>query len=168
MTQATGAPARPDVTGGRLIEGVVIKDLVTHPDERGFFREMIRVSDGFFGKEAFAQLSHSLMHPGSGKGWHYHPSQIDWWYVIGNLKVVLYDMREDSPTHKQLNEVFMGDSYGAKILKIPPMVAHGCRALDTTHLIYVTSSTYDPAQEGRLPHDDPTIGYDFNAGPPVK
>ena len=160
--------ARADVTGERLIEGVEIKDLVTHPDERGFFREMIRVTDPFFGAGAFAQLSHSLMHPGSGKGWHWHPNQTDWWYAIGSLKVVLYDLREDSPTHRQLNEVFMGDMYGAKILKIPPRVAHGCRALDTTHLVYVTSSVYDPAQEGRIPHDDPEIGYDFNAGPPVK
>ena len=165
---STTAATRPDVTGPRLIEGVVIKDLVTHPDERGFFREMIRVTDEFFGEGSFAQLSHSLMHPGSGKGWHYHPDQIDWWYVIGSLKVVLYDLREGSPTHRVTNEVFMGDMYGSKILKIPPMVAHGCRALDTTHLLYVTSSVYNPEQEGRIPHDDAQIGYDFNAGPPVK
>ena len=149
-----------------MIQGVEVKELVTHADERGFFRELIRVSDGFFG-EGFGQLSHSLMHPGSGKGWHYHPQQVDWWYVIGNLKVVLDDLRDDSPTHKQLEEVFMGDIYGPTILKIPPMVAHGCRALDTTHLLYVTSSVYDPAQEGRMPHDDPTLGYDFSAGPPI-
>jgi dTDP-4-dehydrorhamnose 3,5-epimerase len=168
LTQTTGAPSRPDVTGPGLIEGVVIKDLVTHPDERGFFREMIRVTDGFFGEGSFGQLSHSLMHPGSGKGWHFHSGQIDWWYVIGNLKVALYDLREASPTHRQMNEVFMGDMYGAKILKIPPMVAHGCRALDTTHLIYVTSSVYDTEQEGRIAPDDPELGYDFVSSPPVK
>ncbi|MEA2683765.1 MAG: dTDP-4-dehydrorhamnose 3,5-epimerase [Chloroflexota bacterium] len=164
---ATEQARGSDAVGRPLIEGVEIKLLTTHPDERGFFRELIRRSDDFFG-EGFAQLSHSLMHPGSGKGWHYHPNQVDWWYCIGNLKVVLYDLREGSPTHRQLNELFMGDNYGAKIIKIPPMVAHGCRALDTTHLLYVTSSVYDPEQEGRIPHDDPEIGYDFNAGPPVK
>ena len=150
-----------------LIAGVEIKELVTHPDERGFFRELIRATDPFF-SEGFGQLSHSLMHPGSGKGWHYHPGQIDWWYCIGSLKVALYDLREDSATHGRLNEVFMGDMYGPKILRIPPMVAHGCRALDTTHLLYVTSSVYDPAQEGRIPHDDAALGYDFVAGPAVK
>ena len=168
MTQSPGATSRPDINSERLIDGVVIKDLVTHPDERGFFREMIRVTDGFFGEGSFGQLSHSLMHPGSGKGWHYHPGQTDWWYAIGSLKVALYDLREQSVTHKQLNEIFMGDMYGAKIVKIPPMVAHGCRALDTTHLIYVTSSVYDPAQEGRIAPDDPTLGYDFVSPPPVK
>jgi dTDP-4-dehydrorhamnose 3,5-epimerase len=159
--------AAVDAGGKQLIDGVEIKRLVTHADERGFFREMIRVTDSFFGDGAFAQLSHSMMHPGSAKGWHYHPTQVDWWYVIGNLKVALYDLREGSPTHKQTNELLMGDLYGAGILRIPPMVAHGCRALDTTHLIYVTSSVYDPAEEGRLPHNDPELGYDFVSGPPV-
>ena len=83
-----------------MIEGVEIKDLVTHSDERGFFREMIRVSDSFFGEGSFGQLSHSLMHPGSGKGWHYHPNQTDWWYAIGSLKVALYDLRPASPTNQ--------------------------------------------------------------------
>ena len=34
------------------IEGVVVRELVTHSDERGFFREIIRVTDEFF-KEGF-------------------------------------------------------------------------------------------------------------------
>jgi dTDP-4-dehydrorhamnose 3,5-epimerase len=166
MTQTEATPPT-DARGAGLIQGVEVKRLVTHADERGFFREMIRVTDGFFGEGSFGQLSHSLMHPGSGKGWHFHHNQVDWWYVIGNLKVALYDLREDSPTHRQLNELFMGDIYGATIVKIPPMVAHGCRALDTTHLIYVTSSVYDPSEEGRIPPDDPELGYDFVATPPV-
>jgi len=45
-----------------LIDGVVFKELVTHTDERGFFREIIRVTDGFFGA-GFGQWSHSLMYP---------------------------------------------------------------------------------------------------------
>ena len=35
------------------IEGVVVKTLVTHADERGFFREVIRKTDPFFA-EGFA------------------------------------------------------------------------------------------------------------------
>lgn len=151
------------------IEGVVIKDLVTHPDERGFFRELIRETDPFFG-EGFAQLSHSLMHPGVAKAWHIHKTQIDWWYVpVGVLKVALYDTREDSSTKGQLQELFMGGDHGHKILKIPPGVAHGCKAITgEAHLIYVTSNVYDPAEEGRIPHDDPGIGYDWVSGPQIK
>ncbi len=150
------------------IAGVEIKELKTHPDQRGFFREIIRVTDAFFG-EGFGQLSHSLMFPGVAKAWHYHHTQVDWWYVpVGALKVVLHDLREDSPTRGETMELMMGENYPAIVLKIPPGVAHGCKALGgITHLFYVTSNTYDPKEEGRLPHDDPCIGYDWLAGAPI-
>ena len=74
-----------------MIEGVAVHELVTHPDERGFFREIIRVTDPFF-SEGFAQFSHSLMHAGVTKAWHLHEKQVDWWYVsCGLLKVALHD-----------------------------------------------------------------------------
>ena len=90
-----------------MIEGVEIKELATHADERGFFREIIRESDGFFGH--FGQWSHALMYPGSAKAWHHHREQTDWWYAIGSLKVALYDLRPDSPTKGELVELFLGD-----------------------------------------------------------
>ena len=147
------------------IEGVVAKQLVTLADERGFFREVIRETDGFF--DRFGQWSHSLMYAGTTKAWHIHQKQTDWWYVIGALKVALYDTREGSPTKGRLMELLMGDLH-ATCLKIPPGVAHGCRALEKSHLLYLTSSVYDPADEGRIPHDDASIGYDWTAGPTIK
>ncbi len=152
-----------------MIQGVEVKELKTYPDERGFFRELIRRTDEFFG-EGFGQLSHSVMYPGVAKAWHVHKTQVDWWYVpVGNLKLVMVDLRPDSPTKGELQEILMGENYPAKIVKIPAGVAHGCRALGgVTHLLYVTSKTYDPAEEGRIAHDDPSIGYDWKAGPEIK
>ena len=46
-----------------MINGIVLKELNTHSDERGFFREIIRVTDEFFA-EGFGQWSHSLMFAG--------------------------------------------------------------------------------------------------------
>ena len=43
------------------IEGVEIKELVTHPDERGFFREIIRVTDPF-SERASPNSATRLMH----------------------------------------------------------------------------------------------------------
>ncbi|MBO0727849.1 MAG: dTDP-4-dehydrorhamnose 3,5-epimerase family protein [Acidimicrobiaceae bacterium] len=149
-----------------MIDGVKVKQLVTHSDERGFFREVIRETDEFFGH--FGQWSHSLMYPGTAKAWHIHQRQTDWWYVIGGLKVALHDLRQGSSTHGTTQELFMGDQYGPVCLKIPPGVAHGCRALELTHLLYVTSNVYDPSDEGRLPHDDRGIGYDWAAFPEIK
>jgi dTDP-4-dehydrorhamnose 3,5-epimerase len=149
-----------------VLSGVEIKQLTTYPDERGFFREIIRETDGFFGH--FGQLSHSLMYPGTAKAWHLHQKQIDWWYCIGALKVALHDLREGSESRGQTVTFFMGDRFGASCVKIPPGVAHGCRALELTHLLYVTSNVYDPDDEGRIPHDDPGIGYDWTAFPEIK
>jgi dTDP-4-dehydrorhamnose 3,5-epimerase len=151
-----------------MIEGVIIKELKTHPDERGFFRELIRVTDGFFG-EGFGQWSHSKMYRDVIKAWHFHQQQVDWWYVpVGALKVVLHDLRPDSPTYRQTQELFMGEHYGEKVLKIPPGVAHGCKVLSgEAHLFYITSNTYNPQDEGRIPHDDPTIGYDWLKRTPI-
>lgn len=151
------------------IPGVEVKQLETHPDERGFFRELIRVSDPFF-REGFGQWSHSLMHVGVAKGWHIHKVQVDWWYVAaGLLKVALHDTRAGSATHGGTVDFLMGDNHHAQVLRIPPGVAHGCRCLSgPAHLFYVTSHIYDPADDGKIPHDDPAIGYDWLAQPPVK
>lgn len=152
-----------------MIDGVVLKDLQTYTDERGFFREIIRCSDNFFA-EGFGQFSHSMMYPGVAKAWHIHPHQVDWWYVpIGVLKVALIDRRTGSPTEGELMEFFLGENQGARVLKIPPGVAHGCKAIGgVSHLFYITSMTYDPKEEGRIVHDDPSIGYDWTKGASIK
>ena len=63
-----------------MIDGVVAKELTTHSDERGYFRELIRVTDDFFG-EGFGQWSHSVVLEGVAKAWHIHKQQVDWNYV---------------------------------------------------------------------------------------
>ena len=150
------------------IEGVEVKNLVTHSDERGFFREIVRVSDDIFA-EGFGQWSHSLMYQGVAKAWHVHQRQTDWWYVgKGAIKVALYDTRPDSPTSGQLQELLIGEGHRSVVVKIPPGVAHGCKVLSAeAHLFYITSHIYDPDDEGRIPYDDPSIGYDWTSGPEI-
>ena len=152
-----------------MINDVVIKELVTHCDERGFFREIIRVTDDFF-TEGFGQWSHSLMYTGVAKAWHIHRLQVDWWYVpIGVLRVALHDTRPASPTFRETMELRLGEHQSSQILRIPPGVAHGCKCLSgPAHLFYVTSRIYDPNDEGRISYDDPTIGYDWERGPAIK
>lgn len=148
-----------------MISGVMIKDLVRHPDERGFFEEMIRVTDTFF-SEGFGQVSHSFMVSGVVKAWHIHKTQVDWWYVVtGVIKAVLFDNRNDSKTHGELMEIVLGKAPPNKIIKIPPGVAHGLKVLEgPADLVYVTSGVYAKDEEGRIPYDDPGIGYDWVAG----
>lgn len=151
-----------------MIDGVFIKQLVRYPDERGFFEEILRKSDPIFA-EGFGQLSRSTMHQGVVKAWHIHKTQIDWWYVIvGRIKVALYDMRNDSPTHKTLDELILDDTEHNNVIKIPPGVAHGLKVLvGPATLMYVTNGQYSKDEEGRLTHNDPSIGYDWVQGTPI-
>ncbi|MBI3956039.1 dTDP-4-dehydrorhamnose 3,5-epimerase family protein [Candidatus Gottesmanbacteria bacterium] len=148
-----------------MIDGVQIKRLIRHPDERGFFEELIRFTDPIFA-EGFGQLSRSSMVTGVVKAWHVHTTQIDWWYVVkGTVKVALYDARSGSATHKELNEFTLGEEGQDIILKIPAGVAHGLKVIKgPAELVYVTSGTYSKDEEGRIPYDDPEIGYDWVQG----
>jgi dTDP-4-dehydrorhamnose 3,5-epimerase len=88
---------------------------------------------------------------------------------MSDLKVVLYDTREKSATYKKFNEFWLGEHGSNVILKIPPAVAHGCLVVgERSELFYVTSSPYNPKEEERIPHDDPTIGYDWFKKPEIK
>lgn len=148
-----------------MIDGVQTKQLVRHPDERGFFEELIRITDPIF-KEGFGQLSRSSMIAGVVKAWHVHKTQVDWWYVVkGTVKVALYDGRQGSVTHKEFNQFILGEEGQDIILKIPAGVAHGLKVIKgPAELVYITSSTYNKDEEGRIPHDDPQIGYDWVQG----
>jgi len=150
------------------ILGVTIKQLKTNLDPRGFFREVVRVTDPFFGPGEFGQWSHSKMQKNVVKAWHYHHVQTDWWYCpIGVLQTVLYDNREESPTYQKKLIIEMGDSQeypGAHevCVKIPPGVLHGCKVVTpTAHLFYITSVTYNPQEEGRFPYNAPFVGHDW-------
>jgi len=152
-----------------MIKDVVFKELMTHTDDRGFFREIIRVSDDFF-DGGFGQLSHSYMYDGVIKAWHYHKVQTDWWYVCsGVLRVGLCDIRKNSETYGQTMDLLMGDYQTVRVVKIPPGVAHGCKTVQgPVHLFYVTSHVYDPEDECRIAYNSPDIDFDWLKGPEIK
>lgn len=154
------------------IVDVELKPLKTHKDGRGFFREIVRVSDPLFSSGEFGQWSHSKMQKNVVKAWHYHHIQTDWWYVpLGQVNTVLIDNRPESPTFGNKLSFLMGesDTYGDDTLevcvRIPPGVLHGCRVLsETAHLFYITSTTYDPNEEGRIAYNSPKVNHDWGSG----
>ena len=152
------------------IVGVKLKSLKTWPDDRGFFREIIRVSDPFFTDEnaikegensaPFFQWSHSKMAKNTVKAWHFHHRQVDWWYVArGIVEVVLFDNREESPTYKSKIDFVMGDpdhlpeglsscrdeqlrkdDVNCSVVKIPQGVLHGCKVLSEEAELFYITS----------------------------
>jgi dTDP-4-dehydrorhamnose 3,5-epimerase len=146
-----------------MIEGVKIKHIKRHSDDRGFFCEVIK-----HGEETFCevkQTSYTETYPGVVKAFHWHKKQIDVWFPIkGNMQIVLHDMREDSPTFGQTQVIYAGENNPVMVL-IPTYVAHGYRVLGQVPatLVYHTSEAYDPADpdEERIAWNDLKIGFDW-------
>lgn len=155
------------------IIGVEIKKLVSHPDGRGFFREIFRHNDSIFDKGQYGQWSHSKMQKDVVKAWHYHHVQTDWWYIpMGQAEIILYDNREESPTYQKKLIIKAGESdvYGEDThevcVRIPPGVLHACQVLsETAHLFYITSETYNPEDEGRIAFNSNKVPHTWSCTP---
>ena len=90
------------------INGVKIKKLLVIPDERGWLMEILRCDEDIF--EKFGQVYVTTAYPGVVKAWHYHKKQTDNFTCIhGMMKVALYDARKESPTYRELMEIFVGE-----------------------------------------------------------
>lgn len=147
-----------------MIAGVTLKELRMIPDERGYLMEMLRSDWPEF--ERFGQVYVTAVYPGVVKGWHYHKIQTDHFICLhGMAKVVLYDNREGSPTHGEVNEFFMGWQRPC-LLKIPPGVLHGFKGIsdDMALIVNVPTELYNYAQpdEYRLPAHTDQVPYDWS------
>ena len=146
-----------------MIQDVIVKKLVRHPDDRGYFMEVLRDDDGLLSR--FGQASFSKTYPGVIKAFHYHELQDDlWFFPSGNAQVVLHDLRADSQTKGETNVFYMGED-NPQLLVIPIGVAHGYRVLgnEPAVIMYFTTMSYDPKNpdEKRIAWDDPGIGFDW-------
>ena len=155
---------------GRMIDGVVLRELKPIPDERGWLMELMRSDWEIFDK--FGQVYLTTVYPGVVKAWHYHKKQTDNMTCIkGMLKLVLHDSRKASPTYKRIEELFLGD--GKPLLaKIPPLVQHGFKAIggETAYVINIPTDLYNYKEpdEFRLPPDTKQIPYDWGLAPGLK
>lgn len=143
-----------------MIDGVVIKTLKTHGDDRGFFREIFRFTEEH-SDVAVGQLSHSMVKEGVLKGWHGHKEQAQWNYVVtGLIAVALYDNRAGSPTYRETVEFPVGEGHEPSAYYFPPGVLHGYKCLKgPMQIIYVTSGVYTLSDEVRISLDDADIGF---------
>lgn len=147
-----------------MIEGVEIKQLKPHADERGYLMELLRNDDDIFTK--FGQCYVSLNYPGVVRAWHYHKKQDDYFVVVrGMCKVGLYDMRDGSPTKGEAEAHYLGENNNI-VLHIPIGVAHGYKTVGTEPSLLVNFPTevYDPAEpdEFRMAWDDESIPFDWD------
>jgi len=146
-----------------MIDGVKVTPLKPIPDERGRVMEIFRSDEPDF--EKFGQVYLTTAYPGVVKAWHYHKKQTDnFCCVQGMMKVALYDAREDSPTHGEVNEFFLGE-HNPILVQIPRAVYHGMKGVGEREAIIINTVTepYNRAEpdEYRLDPHDNDIPYDW-------
>lgn len=146
-----------------MIDGVRTKKLKVNPDERGRVMEILREDDDLFVK--FGQVYMTTTYPGVVKAWHKHKKQTDNVVCVrGMIKLVLYDSREDSPTHKEINEFYLG-IHNPILVQIPPEIFHGwmCVSEEEAVIINTPTEVYDQANpdEQRIDPHQNDIPYDW-------
>jgi dTDP-4-dehydrorhamnose 3,5-epimerase len=153
----------PEAAG--IIDGVRIAPYALWPDDRGYFLEIMRAGQGLSGHFPLetTQVSAALSYPGAIKAFHYHQYQTDLWVpAMGMFQVALVDLRRESKTFGLKNTLYVGALRPWQIL-IPPGVGHGYKVIGTGPgmLLYATNQFYNPSDEGRIPHNDGHIQYDW-------
>jgi dTDP-4-dehydrorhamnose 3,5-epimerase len=148
-----------------LIHGVRVQPFAVWPDDRGYFLEIARLGQGLPADfpAASTQVSCALSYPGAIKAFHFHKYQTDLWVPSsGMLQVALVDLRPESKTFGVKNTLYVGTLKPWQIL-VPPGVGHGYKVIgeQAAMLVYLTNRLYDPSDEGRIPHNDASIAYDW-------
>lgn len=148
----------------RLIDGVIVREVANVPKQNGYLTEILR-RDWGLDTLGIDQIFQTVLNAGAISAWHAHATTTDRLFVsIGLFRIVLYDAREDSPTHGLLNEFRFGTVRPA-LLVVPPRVWHGVQniAAASSALLNIVDRAYDydDPDHWRVPPGDPAIPFEF-------
>ncbi len=114
------------------IDGVIMKKLVKHLDERGYLCETFRSDQ--LPPDLKPTMSYvSITEPGITRGPHEHIEQTDIFVFVGpgNFKLKLWDNRPGSATYKKWMELYAGRD-NLLLVTIPPGVVHGYKNISAS------------------------------------
>lgn len=146
-----------------MIDGIHITPLTQISDNRGKIMHMLRCDSTSF--EQFGEIYFSCIYPGAIKGWsRHHRMVLNYAVPVGNIQLVLYDDRLDSPTYGEVQSLIIGsDSY--QLVTIPPLIWVGFKGLgsETALLANCASIVHDPAEMDRKDPFDAEIPYKWTS-----
>jgi dTDP-4-dehydrorhamnose 3,5-epimerase len=155
---ASGQPLK------RLTEGVTIRDLTTHADERGTVIEMFDPRWNWH-PDPLVFVYHFTIRPNIVKGWNLHRKHEDRYCILyGEMKLVLYDARPGSSTFGEICEIVLLDKRRC-LVNIPVDVWHADQNIGSSDVLVVNFPTiqyeHNSPDKLRLPIDTPLIPYSF-------
>lgn len=144
--------------------GISFHDVPTHVDERGEVCELFDPRWGWNTAPLVFAYSFSVR-PGIIKGWGIHKKHDDRYFILfGDIEVVLYDVRPDSPTKGMISKIVLSERR-RRLMNIPAGVWHADRNIGTKDAVVINFPTtqYDHADPDkyRLPLDTDQIPHKF-------
>ena len=153
----------------KMIDGVDIRRAKTIPDDRGSICEIFNPAWGFGPDYPLVYVYQVTVRPGKIKGWVVHYTYDDrLFHSQGDVRWVMYDAREDSPTYQMVNEVYLTE-YDRSLITIPRGVVHAVQNIGHETALFVSMPTkpYDHANpdKHRIPIGSDEIPYQFEDKP---
>ncbi|OGE30562.1 hypothetical protein A3C59_00240 [Candidatus Daviesbacteria bacterium RIFCSPHIGHO2_02_FULL_36_13] len=153
------------------IDGLLIIEMPTHEDERGFFREVFHLNEvnealGFEFKPV--QMNHSRSKPNVLRALHAENWNKLVYPASGKMFAAIVDIRADSPTYKKVETFNFDDSnkYALFISKglANSICVNGDKDCD---YIYLVDSYYDGTDTKAIAFDDPSLNIDWPVKNPI-
>jgi dTDP-4-dehydrorhamnose 3,5-epimerase len=171
-TDAGAVEALPDrktvdsngVPVDRLPDGMILRDVPLHTDERGTVIELLDPRWNWHPDPIVFAYAFTIR-PGVVKGWGLHERHEDRYALIaGEMELVCYDEREDSPTYGEVSKLVLSE-HRRQVVNVPAGVWHADRNIGSTDVVVVNFPTiqydYEAPDKLRLPLDTPRIPYRF-------
>ena len=129
-----------------FIDGVILSPLKIIQDPRGNVLHMLKSSISTF--DGFGECYFSEINPGYIKAWKQHLVQIQNLAVpFGDIEIVLFDSRINSPTFELLNIFQIGRSTNYSRIRIPNGIWYGFRSLNNSMALIANCANleHDPS-----------------------
>jgi dTDP-4-dehydrorhamnose 3,5-epimerase len=151
----------------KAIDGVSVREVRHVPRDHGVITEIFRPEWDPTGLPV-VHIYQSRLYPGALGAWSCHQRSTDRLFVNqGQLKIVLFDGREDSRTSGLIMELHAGDTRPSLIV-VPPGIWHGLQNLGSTDALILNCPTeaydYKDPDHYRLAYDSAEIPYAWNVG----
>ena len=147
-----------------LIDGVVMREARTQTDARGTVCEILNPDWGLH-PDPLVYVYQFTIRPRMVKGWHIHHLHDDRIFISsGEVLVVLYDDRPESPTYQMVNEIYRSEHHRS-IMVIPRFVFHAHQNVGDKDALMVSMPSrpysHDDPDVWRLPVNNDYIPYTF-------
>ncbi len=147
--------------GQGIIHDIKIYPLKRLKDERGMVMHMLRNDSPAF--KNFGEIYFSYVLSGVVKGWKKHKlMEQNFCVPVGQMQLVFFDDRKDSPTYGNVFELTCGDENYC-LVQVPPMIWYSFKAVGNGPSMIANCATlpHDPSESMTTPLGDPQIPYQW-------